>query len=571
MFLLVLCSCRVWASCDTIPVVAQQTATRYVDISWTPVDVSVPSMLFRQYPGQGEAVQIATVTGSSYTDHHNRAVCDDTVRYTVKQSVAGQEHSGSVALNVTDIDPTSPAEWGVVTVDEPSQKIVLRWNPSLDTDIVGYMVCEGAPSIVIDTVFGHENTTYTLQDYPCDEIYHFKICAFDSCRQASALTAVCNNITLFLDADDCDREVVATWNSYQNMPGGLAYYGLWVSEDDGAYIEKMRVNDGQATAQRFSVSEQTRHLKVLVRAIGNSGEVSQSNIAEVTFGTSSRPQYMYLRKVSVCDGGTLVNVVGQTDISYHGTKYTVYRSIDGGQASVAGHCSPTAEGTLWWQDRLIQPIKQSSNQAISITYWFGVMDGCDRNEILSQKGSVVIPSVEETGGVVSVSWNAYEGWTGTTQYQLFMNTPADEIWIPVAATTATESSIDVEQGGTLRFKVVAWEGENSTWQMGDSLQGATVELLRRTEIWMPNTFTPNENSNRTFGPVFSGVSAEGYSFMVFDRHGTVVFSSTKISESWDGTGRDGKMLSTGTYVYKVTYRQSDGTEQVKTGTVLLLL
>lgn len=558
--LLSLCTNKVLA--DTIPLQAMQTATRVVELSW---EQSMQTTVMRQYPGENTSSQIAVINGNHYTDRHTRAVCDDTVCYTILQISSGDTNTGYATVNVSDLEATSQAEWGVVTVDPETQHIVLQWNPSPDTDIMGYIVCEGSPSIVVDTVFGRLNTTYTYIQGDLDEIYYFRIYAFDSCRLASALTDACCNMTVLLDAEPCSRMVTATWNSYQNMPGGLQSYELWISEDGAIARQVAETHDGEATVVQFQVAEQTMTVTAYVKALG-SGIEAFSMRRQVTFATEERPAFIYLRKVSVSESGKEVTVVGQTDPSYAGTEYKVYRSTDDGASSVVGTCSSTTDGTLIWTDYSVQAAKNI------YTYWFGVTDGCGRNEITSQKGSSILLDMEENNGNMSIVWNAYEGWEGITTYELMQSDIGNDNWESAAVTTGQNvgiTSLGEVPSGSKKYKVIASEGGNSRWQRGDTLQSAVMYYRPQIDIWMSNAFTPHETSNNSFGPLFAYMDFEGYSFTIYNRQGATVFRTINPTDKWDGT-MDGKMQPAGAYVYKITYRQNDGTNHEKIGTVIMI-
>ena len=62
-----------------------------------------------------------------------------------------------------------------------------------------------------------------------------------------------------------------------------------------------------------------------------------------------------------------------------------------------------------------------------------------------------------------------------------------------------------------------------------------------------------------------------YEITIYSRAGLMVYHSTEISESWDGTHKGIPCVS-GSYVYKIRYRtQAHGKKQLeKVGTVLLL-
>ena len=116
---------------DTIPLLAQQTAPRTVHLSWTGTEDSVS--IFRQYPDDPQPVQLTTGSLNSWTDIQSRTLCGDTVQYIV----CNDSDTGYAAVFVSDNEATSPARWGIVTMDHTTQQIVLHWQPSIDTDIMG--------------------------------------------------------------------------------------------------------------------------------------------------------------------------------------------------------------------------------------------------------------------------------------------------------------------------------------------------------------------------------------------------------------------------------------------------
>lgn len=78
-----------------------------------------------------------------------------------------------------------------------------------------------------------------------------------------------------------------------------------------------------------------------------------------------------------------------------------------------------------------------------------------------------------------------------------------------------------------------------------------VGIKGYSNLYVPNAFTPDgDGVNDSFMPSVYGFSEEGYQFMVFDRWGTLIFSTTNLNDAWDGTylGQD-CMLDT--YVWKL--------------------
>lgn len=544
---------------DTIPLQVTMTAPRTVTLVWSQ---SCPTEIYRQYPTDATPVFVTAVTASQYVDRQQRAVCGDTVRYSIRQTDGDVLHEGFAAQYMSDDSPTAPAQWGVVTVDASGQALLLQWQPSADTDIMGYMVCEGTPSIAIDTVFGRLNTQYSPQGYAVDSVWHFRVCAFDSCRQASPLTDVCNNMVVTLDTDPCSRQVDVQWNEYLNMPDGVSHYEVWAAEDGGTLHRVAEVGSAGPYQTSFEVGEATMAVAVEVRMVPAQGQqVSCSNRVGETFATSERPNYFYLRKVSVCDDDATVQVVAQTDPAYDGINYTVYRSIDHGAFYAVGHCSPDADGTLRWQDHSVHPAE------LTATYRLGVTDGCGRNELFTQRGSTLLPQLEEQGETMTLSWNPYDGWDGTTQY-VVTTYDVDHHVLSTQNTTSTIVTLSSELQGPRHYRVSAYEGANSHYGRDDSLQSVTISYCPQTDIWIPNVFTPKENSNNLFRPYFSYVDPASYRLSVYNRQGLLVFDSTDPEDAWDGTSQ-GMEQPQGVYVYKVEY-QANNMKQHKVGTLLLI-
>ncbi|MDR0790821.1 MAG: gliding motility-associated C-terminal domain-containing protein [Bacteroidales bacterium] len=88
-------------------------------------------------------------------------------------------------------------------------------------------------------------------------------------------------------------------------------------------------------------------------------------------------------------------------------------------------------------------------------------------------------------------------------------------------------------------------------------------------IFVPNAFTPNANSNTYFKPY--GFEHFEITFEVYNRYGAVVYSSNDQNEGWDGNFK-GKPCPQGVYAWKLLYRNIDNpsAQQVKYGTVMLV-
>lgn len=88
-------------------------------------------------------------------------------------------------------------------------------------------------------------------------------------------------------------------------------------------------------------------------------------------------------------------------------------------------------------------------------------------------------------------------------------------------------------------------------------------------IYFPNAFTPgNGDLNSIFKP-YSSVAIE-YELSIYNRWGEQIFFTNKKGEGWDGKLNDGKYAQDGTYVWYITFKDGDGRNQKKQGTVAVV-
>ena len=100
---------------------------------------------------------------------------------------------------------------------------------------------------------------------------------------------------------------------------------------------------------------------------------------------------------------------------------------------------------------------------------------------------------------------------------------------------------------------------------------ATVNVtIARTmpDIFMPNAFTPEMQSNRVFRPVCIGISSLDY-FRVYNRWGLLLYSTSQIGQGWDGRFQ-GKLQENNAYMWIVKGTDYTGRVISKKGTVVLV-
>ena len=115
------------------------------------------------------------------------------------------------------------------------------------------------------------------------------------------------------------------------------------------------------------------------------------------------------------------------------------------------------------------------------------------------------------------------------------------------------------------YRVVALKNQNSPIE---SVSNAVV-VEKPYALYSPNAFSPDGDGINDLFKI-SGQGMNDFQIEIFNRWGQMVYKSIDLSNGWDGTFK-GKILPTGTYVYKIkTSKYGDEQKLIKNGTVALV-
>lgn len=176
---------------------------------------------------------------------------------------------------------------------------------------------------------------------------------------------------------------------------------------------------------------------------------------------------------------------------------------------------------------------------------------------------MLLTAERQADGSVLLNWTAYQGFAGGVQGYTVELLDADGNTVassPVTGTTYTDRALSTTLQ-QLRYRISATNGTYVTYSNAETINQNAL-------LYLPSAFTPNNDGlNDTFevkGKFFSG-----YTLLVYNRLGSVVYEGTEADAPWDGT-HNGARLPAGAYAYQLTVQTDFGTSQTKTGTITLL-
>ncbi len=133
--------------------------------------------------------------------------------------------------------------------------------------------------------------------------------------------------------------------------------------------------------------------------------------------------------------------------------------------------------------------------------------------------------------------------------------------------SSTENPVYVfPLSGTYIVTLVAVSGQNC-------YDTASVEITiqEQPSFYAPTAFSPDNDGTNDFWRTFAtGIKEEGFTLLVFDRWGEVVFESTDIEKTWDGRIKKHNTATIGTYTWLVVYYDLFGNKHEAAGTVTVI-
>ncbi|HYG50747.1 MAG TPA: gliding motility-associated C-terminal domain-containing protein, partial [Flavobacteriales bacterium] len=537
--------------------------------------------IWREYP-LGTWTMIATTPYGTESYKDTISICDDTINYRV--SVA--DSSGCISFSSIDGDrftdltePYTPVI-SYVTVDTATGLTVINWFPNGAQDTDGYIILQnvGGSWIVVDTVYGINNTTYVppgSDPFASSEAYG--VAAFDTCWHGSPAAPNTSpmgtpHTTIHLTSllHICDSSVALNWTPYSGWTTGVLTYEIYASENGGAYVLVASL-PGSSTSFLHTNLNRLSTYKYIINAVSNGlGVNSISNISIEFINAPDIPAFAYIQTVTVI-GPNEILMRFLPDVSAQIQYHKVFRSDDNGASfNQIGIINPGASPLLFTDTDVNTNLQ-------SYVYKVVTVDSCGKDAITSNQAKtiflqVIANSVELSNGL---NWNPYSIWDGNvSRYDVNRSMDFSSVYSMAGSVLPGVSSYDDDVSaygyttGEFCYQVVAVENTNS-YGISETSESNKVCVSIDPLVYVPNAFTPG-GLNPIFKPVVSYVDYTNYQFEIYNRWGEVIFNSFDVNIGWDGMTKRGKVAKEDVYVYRVAFKTGEGRDVIVKGHVTLL-
>lgn len=496
--------------------------------------------------------------------------CKDTLSYRLIQhhSTFGNPNEINVSIErqfvVGDVVMPDMPENSLFSVDIDVEKLVFTFAPSVAEDVLGYVICKGNPCVALDTIWGKENTRYICSTCDVTEVSQLAIMSFDSCYNTSLRSDKLNNMVLRAESKDCSSVYALSWNEYNNMPAGLKEYEVHLINNGQDHI----VFTTQNTYCDIDLYPWQNDKKIYVKAVSYDVFFANSNAVEIKDGGVDTLEYINIDNVSVNMDNKTISLEISLDNSKLVDFYQLFRKKGDEEFKHIKNIPYSPESVLMIEDNVGEEILSTT-----YSYYLLAPDVCGNIFTRSNTASTFKSSVEEINTKVNrVTWNSCRLFP-VERYEVYRYEQSDLV-AEFIGESNTNSFEDRHNGLTsyadkLYYFVAAIErGNNREPHISNSSHSF---IKKESVFWIPDAFDPTEGvilDIQTFKPKLAYIRKDSYSFEVYNRYGTLLFSTKDVEKGWDGTYK-GQLCPLGVYAYKVQFINSKGKMETHSGSFLL--
>ncbi len=485
-----------------------------------------------------------------------------------------------------------------VSVNKQSQLIEIKWTVNDPSLIDGYVVKRqifGQSGVVdgswntiadisnpnqmsyIDTsiVYGLAQPDVRAENY---RIAAYKIIG-GNIEYGNMSISVSSILLYPVSFDACLMTNTISWSPYTGFDPNVSQYNIYYTTGNNSSATLLgTVSNGDTSIVHQNVLPDTDYYYLIEAFSNTSSDTAYSNIRNINTSIAGNPQIMNADYATV-DNYNEINLSFTVDENATIDRYVLLKSdsVNGVYDTLSSFPSGTSQITYTDYAKTAQ--EQFFYKVIAI-------NNCNRTTNESNIASnILLEAQPANDGSKSniLKWTNYTEWLGGVyQYEIYRSIDGSVYQsiaqVPANTTTYTDDITNlimptyggIPSKGHFCYYISATEDVGNPYGIIGTSKSNISCAHQEALVWYPNAFNPKsaKPENRTFKPVASFVS--DYSLIIYDRNGSIVFSSNDPLEGWDGTGGNAELLKQGTYIYLLKFRTKNNQKVEKSGQINLV-
>lgn len=546
-----------------------------VQIKWTPPTDNCNSFVSYEIFGREDALSVFNllytetnyVVGETSFKLPNLKTWEFYISYNYACDGISRLYSDTVF-----IDKKEPEEWFVdsVSVDLLSQKTLIGWREHPVIDKKGYTIFRvGTNNQLIKDTFslGLMDSEYGNPNIQSET---YSLSVYDSCGNASPLSA--NHKTIFLSTffDTCRQNIALNWTAYEPLP--VKEYKIFISEDSlSNYSLLQTINN---LNYLFAIPERNKNYCFYVQMYSDTlGGISSSSNRRCVYVEEQVSAENNIHRVSVTEeqgidviySSALQNGIIQLEESKNNGMFVVVESIDA--SSFLGTSTYTISSAL------------ADVNNIVYSYRITHIDKCN-NPIASDTSAVsnsIVLDFAENVDNIDLQWNLYSLFLNNTNRYEILKTNTNNpflrsTWNILDSEDETTSSYTVpfteeDYINSVCCCIRAIENEN-LGNRTDTSYSNTICIERPLDVYFPSAVHIN-GFNTRFYAVGNGINYAESKIEIYNKWGEKIYIIQDVGEGWDGK-INGDYCMEGIYIYIANIKGRKGETKNYKGTIHIL-
>ena len=372
------------------------------------------------------------------------------------------------------------------------------------------------------------------------------------------------SIVLESQLDSCDASLSLQWNNYENWKDGVEGYEVYVNANGAGDVLIATTSATNYQLQNLTDGDQ---LLIKIKALEqNSNVEALTNELNVQVVANKKMDYIHLVKAS-----NLFN--DNIELEWHWDTEVDFNLATIDETSSNGSQQLISLSSLGQNPNTMDlPLVQKGS-----AYQIQSLDNCEQRYYSNLIQPVWIEALNVGDFQNKISWDRPQYENGLVQSMNLVKVRKNGSTQIIASLDSTVTEfldvLDVENAN--ESQVCYYLSVNVLFDFGNNQKYFTENhsnqscVVQQSIMHLPNALAP-EGENKFFKPliVFMQNISE-YEMSIFDRYGQLLFQTNDMLQGWDGSAQ-GQALKAGMYVYRIRFKQLNGTTEYKKGTVMLV-